>query len=97
MTDFIDAGLRRLRREPLEGDLAGLEARVRSRIDARAQTDLFKGRLIPVQLAVTAAGLLLGFMVADLMTADSTIHHSETAVLSDDSGLAPSVRLEGGA
>ena len=93
--DPIDSGLTRLRGAAGDHDLAGLEAAVLARVSRDASADIFRGRALPIQLAVTGAALLVGLAVAELAY-EGAAPRSETAVLSDDSGLAPSIALEGG-
>jgi hypothetical protein len=93
--DPIDSGLTRLSAAAGDHDLAGLEDAVLARVRRDASGDIFRGRALPIQLAVTGAALLVGLAVAQLAY-DGPAPRSETAVLSDDSGLAPSVALEGG-
>ena len=93
--DPIDSGLTRLRNASGDHNLAGLETAVLARLNREAQGDIFRGRALPIQLAVTGAALLIGLAVAQLAY-DSPVPRSETAVLSDDSGLVPSIALEGG-
>jgi hypothetical protein len=95
MTD-VDILLNRLAEAPADRDLAGLEAAVSRRI-AQQKTAAAAGGLT-IQMAVVGVALLLGLIVArvgDLTITPST-PSSEMVVLSDDSALAPSVKLEGG-
>lgn len=95
MTD-LDFLLNRLAEAPVDRDLAGLEAGVSRRI-ARQKTAAGPAGLT-IQMAVVGIALLLGLIVArvgDLTVMPST-PSSEMMVLSDDSALAPSVKLEGG-
>ena len=98
MTDRIDAGLNRLKSASLDRDLSRLESEVWRRIDGNRSSDLFGGRTLQVQLAVSCAALLLGLAIAQLMGEGpmARVLSSEMVVLSDDSAMAPSVRLEGG-
>jgi hypothetical protein len=97
MTDMIDRGLALLKTEAAEPSLDGLEAAVWKRIDSRKRGDIFRGHAFQVQLAMSCAALLVGLVMAELVDSSTRPFRSETAVLSDDSLLAPSVRLEGGA
>ena len=90
-------GLDRLRDAGASPSLDNLEADVFSRLDKQKRGDVFGGRFIPIQLAVSCAAVLVGLAVAQMVGASASALHSETIVLSDDSGLVPSVRLEGGA
>jgi hypothetical protein len=92
----IDTGLERLRRDGLEHELDHLENDVLTRIARDARADVFRGRALPIQLAVSCVALLAGLAMAELMQSEIT-PRSEAAVLSEDSGLAPSIALEGGA
>lgn len=94
MNDPIDGGLSRLRQSGARIDLEGLETAVWTKVDA-AQGDIFRGHLVSAQIGAAAAALLLGLAIAQF-TGGHAVSRSETIVLSDDSGLAPSVRLEGG-
>jgi hypothetical protein len=98
MTDRIDALLSRLKSAPPDHDLNRLEAAVWSRIDGQSRGDLFGGRTLQVQFAVSCAALLLGLAIARFSGYDFMPMplNSELVVLSDDSAMAPSVRLEGG-
>jgi hypothetical protein len=96
MTDPVEAGLGRLRQATVDCTLDRLESAVWNRIDGQARSDVFRGRTIQVQLAVSCAALILGILVAQIVDGRIQPMSSETAVLSDDSGLAPSVRLAGG-
>jgi hypothetical protein len=94
----IDKLLENLKARPLDRSLDGLETAVWTRIDSSAKQDVFGGWTIQVQLAVSCAALLLGLLVAQF-TGVSVMPmplNSEIVVLSDDSFMAPSVRLEGG-
>jgi hypothetical protein len=92
----IDTGLARLRRDGLEHELDHLEGDVLSRIGREARSDVFRGRALPIQLAVSCVALLAGLAMAELVRTEIA-PRSEAAVLSEDSGLAPSIALEGGA
>ena len=98
MADQVDELLNRLKAQPLDHELDRLEAGVWSRIDRRRGADIFGGRALQVQVAVTCGALLLGLAIAQFagMGAMPEPLSSEMIVLSDDSALAPSVRLEGG-
>jgi len=98
MSDHIDLLLCRLKAAPLDRDLSRVESEVRRRIDARPSVDVFGGHTLRVQLAVTCAALFIGLAVAQLAGYDPMRRalNSELVVLSDDSAMAPSVRLEGG-
>ena|ERR1051325_1966660 len=98
MTDRIEALLSRLKSAPLDHNLARLEADVWGRIDRRSRGDVFGGRGLQVQLAVSCGALLLGLAIAHFAGYGFMPQplNSELVVLSDDSALAPSVRLEGG-
>lgn len=97
MKDPVDFGLTRLRRVKSDRSLDGMEDAVFTRIN-EGGPDFFRGHTLQVQLAVSCGALLIGLVMAQ------TIGHvgaqqirSETVVLSDDSLLAPSVSIEGGA
>ena len=99
MTDRLDDMFRKLRAVFPDGRLDNLEDAVWARIDRRNRADAFSGRTLQVQLGVSCCALVLGALVAhwagaSIMPAPPS---SETVVLSDDSTMAPSVRLEGGA
>jgi hypothetical protein len=96
MSDRIDALLNRLKAAPADHDLSRLEAAVWSRIDRRSRADVFGG--FQVQLAVSCGALLLGLAIAHFTGYGFMPEplNSELVVLSDDSAMAPSVRLEGG-
>lgn len=98
MSDRIDTLLRQLKSAPMDRDLSRLEATVWNRIDRQRRTDLFGGRAFQVQLAVSCGALLLGLAIAHVAGNGFMPQplNSELVVLSDDSALAPSVRLEGG-
>jgi hypothetical protein len=98
MTDRIDALLSRLKAAPLDRDLSRLESQVWERIDGKKGADLFGGRAFQVQLAVSCGALLLGLAIAHVAGYGPMPQplNSEMVVLSDDSAMAPSVRLEGG-
>jgi hypothetical protein len=98
MTDRIDALLHRLKSAPVDRDLSGLEAQVWKQIDGTRSADLFGGRALQVQLAVSCGALLLGLAIAQFAGYAPMARplNSEMVVLSDDSAMAPSVRLEGG-
>src|ERR1700733_3922357 len=93
MADRLHAGLNRLQSAP-----SRLESEVWRRIDGTRSTDLFSGRTLQVQFAVSCAALLLGLAIAQLAGEGpmARVLSSETVVLSDDGAMAPSVRLEGG-
>ena len=94
--DPVDFGLDRLRRAKLDRDLDGVEAAIVGRVEQNA-SDVFRGRGLQIQLAVSCGALLIGLAVAQAMGGSPPGVRSETVVLSDDSGLAPSISLEGGA
>jgi hypothetical protein len=98
MTERLDALLNRLKSAPLDHDLSRLEGAVLGRIGRESRGDVFGGRTVQVQLAVTCGALLLGLAVAELAGSGLMPRplNSELIVLSDDGALAPSVRLEGG-
>jgi hypothetical protein len=98
MADRINAGLDRLKSAPLDCDLSRLEADVWRRIDGTRTADLFGGRTLQIQFAVSCAALLVGLAIAQLAGESPMARalNSEMVVLSDDSAMAPSVRLEGG-
>ncbi len=98
MTDRIDALLTRLKSAPPDRDLSRLEAAVWSRLDGASRAEMFGRQTLQVQLAVSCGALLLGLLIAQFAGYDPMPRalHSEMVVLSDDSSLAPSVRLEGG-
>lgn len=88
--------LNRLAGAPADRDLAGLEAAVSRRI-RRQKTAATAGGLT-IQMAVVGMALLLGLIIARVgdLTLMPSGPSSEMVVLSDDSALAPSVKLEGG-
>ena len=98
MTDRIDALLNLLKSAPADRDLTRLEAAVWSRIGRQTRADGFGGRAFQVQLAVSCGALLLGLAIAHFAGYGFMPQplNSELVVLSDDSAMAPSVRLEGG-
>ena len=98
MTHRIDEMLRRLQTAPPDQPLDRLESHVRSRIERQSRADIFGGRTLQVQLAVTCGALLLGVLVAKWAGVPMMPEalNSEIVVLSDDSAVAPSVLLEGG-
>src|SRR5689334_11646029 len=98
MTDRIDALLNRLKSAPADHDLSRLEGAVWGRIERRSRADGFGGRAFQVQLAVSCGALLLGLAIAHFTGYGFMPRplNSELVVLSDDSAMAPSVRLEGG-
>ncbi len=98
MSDRLDALLNQLKATPVDHDLGRLEAAVLNRIGRESRADVFGGRTLQVQLAVTCGALLLGLAVAQFAGYGPMPRplNSELIVLSDDSAMAPSVRLEGG-
>ncbi len=98
MTERLVALLNRLKSAPADHDLARLEASVLNRIGRQSRGDVFGGRTLQVQFAVSCGALLLGLAVAELAGSGLMPRplNSELIVLSDDSAMAPSVRLEGG-
>ena len=98
MTERLDALLHELKSAPADHDLARLEGTVLNRIGQESRGDVFGGRTLQVQLAVTCGALLLGLAVAQVAGSGLMPRplNSELIVLSDDSAMAPSVRLEGG-
>jgi hypothetical protein len=93
----IDSGLRRLSSDGPEHELDDLENAVLARIAREAHADVFRGRALPIQFAAGCVALLIGLFIAGLVQSDIAQPRSEAAVLSEDSGLAPSIALEGGA
>jgi len=98
MADRLEILLSRLKAAPLDQDLSRLEAAVWKRIDRERRSDIFGGKTYQIQLAVICGAMILGVAVAQLagFVSMPRILQSETVVLSDDSAMAPSVRLEGG-
>jgi hypothetical protein len=98
MNDRIDELLNRLRAAPAADKLDRLESAVWSRIDKRSRRDIFGGRTLQVQLAVTCGALASGVLAAQFAGVSMMPEplNSEIVVLSDDSAVAPSVLLEGG-
>src|SRR5258708_38471222 len=98
MTEQLDALLNRLKSAPADHDLARLEATVLNRIGRQSRGDVFGGRTLQVQFAVTCGALLLGLAVAELAGSGLIPRplNSGLIVPPDDRSLAPSVRLEGG-
>jgi hypothetical protein len=98
MTERLDALLNQLKSAPADHDLARLEGAVLNRIGPESRGDVFGGRTLQVQVAVTCGALLLGLLVAQVAGSGLMPRplNSELIVLSDDSAMAPSVRLEGG-
>ena len=98
MTRQIDFLLHRLKTAPVDHDLSRVESDVWRRIDAKRGADIFGGRALQVQLAVSCAALFIGLAIAQLAGYGPMPRplNSELVVLSDDSAMAPSVRLEGG-
>lgn len=98
MSEPIDSLLHRLKAAPLDCDLSRVESDVWRRIDTRKGGDVFGGHALQVQLAVSCAALVVGLAIAQLAGYDPMPRalNSELVVLSDDSAMAPSVRLEGG-
>ncbi len=94
--DPVDFGLARLRQAKLDRDLDGVETAILGRFEQNG-IDVFRGRGFQVQLAVSCGALLIGLAVAQAMGGSQPSVRSETVVLSDDSRLAPSISLEGGA
>ena len=95
MTDRIDKGLQRLNRAASGHALDRLESDVWTRVQERAQSDVFGGHVLRAQIAVTAVALVVGFLMADMVSRGTAPVRSEISVLSD--AIAPSVLLEGGA
>lgn len=98
MPDRIDSLLRELAQTGLDCDLSGMERAVWARVDREGRADAFAWRSFSIQIAAACGALLLGFAISH-MTGFSPMPRqltSELVVLSDDAGLAPSVRLEGG-
>ena len=96
MSDQINELLERLAARQPDRDLSRLEAAVWERIDKRR--DAFGGRALTIQLAATCGALLMGLAIAQMAYSGVMPRtlSSELIVLSDDSAMAPSVRLEGG-
>ncbi len=95
----IDRLLNQLKAAPPDCNLDRLEWAVWGRIATRRQSDVFGGKTWQVQLAVSCGALILGLLVAQFVGTSMMPMplNSESVVLSDDSAMAPSVRLEGGA
>jgi hypothetical protein len=98
MSEQIDSLLNRLKGLAPQRDLSRLESDVWQRIESGRNADLFGGRTLQVQLAVSCGALLVGLAIAQIAGYGPMPRplNSEMVVLSDDSALAPSVRLEGG-
>jgi hypothetical protein len=98
LADQIDTLLNRLKVAPVTRDLSRVEADVWRRIDTGKRGDVFGGHTLQVQMAVSCAALVVGLAIAQLAGYDPMPRrlNSELVVLSDDSTMAPSVRLEGG-
>jgi len=97
MSSDIDLVLKRLKSAPLDHDLSGVELAVLRRI-VNQRPELSPAASLKVQLAVVCGALILGLAVAQFSRLNimPLPLSSEMVVLSDDSALAPSVRLEGG-
>ncbi len=98
MNDRVDALLNKLKAAPSDHGLDRLESAVWAKLDHQKRADIFGGKTLQVQLAVSCAALLLGLLIAQF-TGISVMPmplSSEMVVLSDDSAMAPSVLLEGG-
>lgn len=96
MPNDLDFLLKELKSAPLDHDLSGLEIAVRRRLkNRRAEPSVGSVR---IQMAVVCGALILGLAVAQIsrLSIMPAPLSSEMVVLSDDSLLAPSVRLEGG-
>jgi hypothetical protein len=98
MADRLEILLNRLKSAPLDRDLSRLEPAVWKRIDRESRSDIFGGKTFQIQFAVVCGAMILGIAIAQLAGSFSMPRplESETVVLSDDSAMAPSVRLEGG-
>jgi hypothetical protein len=96
MADDLDLLLKHLKFTPLDHDLAELEGDVGRRLQRRAPPSPAGG--LEIQIAVVCGALVLGLAIAQFGRLNLMPERlsSETIVLSDDSALAPSVRLEGG-
>jgi hypothetical protein len=97
MATELDHLLGQLRCRDAGNDLPGLESAVLSRIAAE-QASRVPAAGLKFQAAVVCTALLLGLAIAELkaITPLRAAVNSEVVVLSDDGGLAPSVRLGGG-
>ena len=97
MSTHLDHLLGQLRSRSDGDELRGLESAVLTRI-AREQTSRAPAAGFKFQLAVVCTALVLGLAIAELKAVSTLPErvNSEIVVLSDDGGLAPSVRLGGG-
>src|SRR5258708_13588539 len=98
MTERLDALLNRLKSAPLDHDLARLEASVLNRIGRQSRGDVFGGRTLQVQFAVTCGALLLGLAVAELAGSGLLPRplNSHLIALSHDIAIAPPLPLQRG-
>jgi hypothetical protein len=96
MPDHLDLLLKQLKSVAVDDNLAGLEDAVARRLQRSAVLSPANG--LKVQLIVVCGALVLGLAIAQLSRLNIMPEplSSEMIVLSDDSALAPSVRLEGG-
>ncbi len=97
MSTELDYLLGQLRRRDVGDDLPGLESAVLTRI-AAGQASRVPAAGLRLQMAVICTALVLGLAIAEVESLSSLPRtlNSELVVLSDDGGLAPSVRLGGG-
>jgi hypothetical protein len=94
MTTQIDDALAVLRDAPADRRLDQLEPAVWARIDRRRGEAAGAGSF-RLQLAVAAGALVVGVAFAHVTVRPKP--PSEAVLLSEDAGLAPSIRLAGGA
>ena len=90
----LDDGLKALGALNLDGPLDGLEAAVLGQVERRRR-DLAAASSPRMQIALAAAALAIGVIVGIGSAGKPQAYGSENRVLSDDSGLAPSIRLGG--
>lgn len=93
MTRPLDDTLAELSRMDFDGQLAGIEGSILSRIDRRRRDA--EGPSKGVQIGLAAAAVALGLIFGLGSASQPSKYAAELQVLSDDSGVAPSIRLGG--
>ena len=94
MTDKLDVLLAQLRDLPSDHPLIGLELRVQSRIEGRAQS-FARGGAGPLRAAIVSLALILGAGVGALSAA-SAMAATKAGLFEAADTLAPSTLLDGG-
>jgi len=95
VNERIDETLGRLKTEPLDPRLSGLEPAVWARIGGEREARDGGMLFLPMRAAVVAAALASGVLVGAFGAGEARARQQEIAVFSVETRLAPSTLLDG--